>query len=532
MATLYDDSVLELKTLYYVRNHQSNLAIFMNDQISKISDQYEDFRSKSWKGSAANEYDNIFTQAKSIFTTASTNIEMYNNVLKQLVADTVEAIEEVCKKVEPHFTNNYLGSFDHKAAVNVSSCESVCSYCDTSKDHINNVLDKLEEVKTKSQSSSVSYGDIYDSADSIITELTEYYDEIVSFKKHIYDALGMYDDLDTLAASGLDSAYSVLTGAYNSIINLQPRASDSNPSSPIYRAQEFTRVLMSLPYPGRNDIEAMAYAASEPYRTIFFAFIDQVNVKSNSGGNYFDSSTNTIYYNFKPSLAPLMVSGPDGNYQIYPEWVYGFFHEVGHCIDYHMKEWNFTSYSNGESPYSEQFFSAMRSDVKNTLQRVATDPNIAGKYSADEIAAAIENILARNHINQSSAITRSELAQIDIIDYLKRTLQKEYNNNNYLYENVTDIMGGVTNNAIGIERHHYPNTSKGENYSNWGYWYNVSSGEPTGAQQSEFFSNEFKAGMAGLSTYTSATETYFPEASAVYKQILEDMNEIAQIRLQ
>jgi len=275
------------------------------------------------------------------------------------------------------------------------------------------------------------------------------------------------------------------------------------------------RVLAMLEETDRIAIFEIVLYASRPYRCLFFAFADKINIKTleavNADGDptaFFQNGNGTIHLN--------MAIERD-NYFV-------FFHEIGHMIDWHLGK-GVGYFSNSMSPNSQLFFDAAKEDVKKRLNSVASNIIAKPPYSTDsEISPAMNiyiNSLREQAIDNIMAGKSVEIARNDV-EELQLEVQNRMNsilrgdgNNMRTADNMvnpSNIYGGITNNAVVGS---YGHTLKN-------YWYD-SKGNATGLHQVEFFGNHFASAMRNDIIAMQNERDFFPTAFEVFDDMKTDM---------
>ena len=79
----------------------------------------------------------------------------------------------------------------------------------------------------------------------------------------------------------------------------------------------------------------------------------------------------------------------------------------------------------------------------------------------------------------------------------------------------SDVYGGITNNTITDNYGHYPD-NLGDPYN---YWYD-DNGNATGAQNREFFADNFAVNVTGYQAPSESALKYFPTATVSMEELI------------
>jgi len=242
------------------------------------------------------------------------------------------------------------------------------------------------------------------------------------------------------------------------------------------------------------NIKFIAYGSPEPYHSAIFLTLPQVKLKDNTNSNksqrYEGLGKREIYVNFN-SIGDCRT----------------FFHEVGHAVDHQLG-----------SPFvylSADLFNTLESDVFGHIEGIISD------YSNDN-ANDEEAVLEAFKYNGDpvNLTTQQRVIYDEVVDKYHKNWD---NNGNYI--TITDTYGGFTENkliinpitGIRVFAGHEAVNSIGE-----AYWYNEKKDNPTGAQNREFFANNF----ADIVMYQGASiknnATYYPNSTIEMDEMVQN----------
>jgi len=234
----------------------------------------------------------------------------------------------------------------------------------------------------------------------------------------------------------------------------------------------------------RIQTKYLAYTAQEPYRELFFRYLDKFTIASlTTDPGAFTAQANTLVFDVVDDR-----TDPRGAY-------YTFFHEIGHAIDYYYGMEN--GYGPKDDPKREKgyngFFSSgyrdasgtglsdwNKQDVGNAVNRQIDDlfkkPPYNG-WSAEDLQrardAVVNNLL--NHNLDEGSLTSDELGiQDTVTSSLSLSLRGPDN------ESAADVYGGVTNNEVAGDYIHKPNKTRGS------YWLNPNGTVKTTTEHESF----------------------------------------------
>lgn len=275
----------------------------------------------------------------------------------------------------------------------------------------------------------------------------------------------------------------------------------------------------------RTKMKYLAYTAEEPYKTVYFKYIDEYQL-----GSIGDKNVNTCYYSpnnnkifFTDNINPF--SGD--NRGPYTTW----FHESGHATDsnaasnggYYCQEYKmYLAYFGREVTLQEAIYADVYDDIRNVIQ---------GYAAAASDTIRVETVLDtfRYGVEEPSLTDAEKLVRDQVVAYYDTDLAGAVN------EAACDVYGGVTNLEIGRNRGfgHRPskrdengNILTDEEYQeaidNYTYWYN-SKGEETFAQSRELVAEYFSYHMTGNTAALSSLRDHFPQAVQVLDQMFVEM---------
>ena len=265
----------------------------------------------------------------------------------------------------------------------------------------------------------------------------------------------------------------------------------------------------------RHAILYIVCAAPEPYRGLFLMFADKINITDFYAVEVVNGQERRIAMFFPGDQTIILNMDRPDAYSV-------FFHEIGHMIDYFLIEGNLTYFTNKESPSSKQLFDSLRLDVQRQLINLAME--LGYEFTiARELAS---NIMSGNKVVDARRLTPMERQQLALQNAMNARLKgganpnfdapnKTINNMNY----VSDVYGGMTNNAVVGEWGHRPDPNDTSWYD---YWFDENM-NPTHMQQLELFAGNFSAGMRKDDDALANQNHYFPSGSAVLGDIINDM---------
>lgn len=272
-------------------------------------------------------------------------------------------------------------------------------------------------------------------------------------------------------------------------------------------------------------IKYIAYTAEEPYRTVYFKYLDQyeMGIIGREDGACYKVSTNRIYFADGITAFSQDARGP------YTTW----FHESGHATDSNAEEGS-DFYCYNYQIYVEAFGrevtlqEVIYEDVYQNIREAIEDHTIV-----EEETVRVEIILDtfRYGIDESQ-LTEAELhVRKAVIEYYDDTLTGPVN------EAACDVYGGVTNLEIGRNTGYghrpgrYDDNEKklsDEEYQkvidSYRYWYDAN-GNATLAQSKELVAEYFSYHMTGNTAALESLEEHFPQAIQVLDQMFMDMAE-------
>jgi len=279
------------------------------------------------------------------------------------------------------------------------------------------------------------------------------------------------------------------------------------------------RVLAILEESDKIAIFEVVLDAKPPYRCLFFAFADKINITCINSPAFFYPPDSTLPCGTKALTPQIHFNvGTDRNNPRGP--FASFFHEIGHMIDWYSGQGE-SFFTSSVSPDSQRLYDSLRMDVRNQLHIVANDIlssdlfNMPANMSRTVEAfynqmrnQAIENIMEGKRVE--AATNEIERLQLAIQDMMADVL---HGSNINSMVNVWDISAGITNNAI-----HVPYTARDKK----DFWFDENN-NPTGAQQQEFFATQFRNAMLNDDASRANQEEFFGRSTGIMDEMIRDM---------
>lgn len=275
----------------------------------------------------------------------------------------------------------------------------------------------------------------------------------------------------------------------------------------------------------RAKIKYLAYTAEEPYKTVYFKYINEYQLGSIGDGNInvsqYRPNSNKIYFTDGISSFSGDSRGP------YTTW----FHESGHATDgnsasnggYYCEEYKmYLEYFGREVTLQEAIYADVYDDIRNVIQAYAV-----GASDTIRVEAVLDTF--RYGVEDPSLTDAEKQVRDQVVAYYDTDLNGAVN------EAACDVYGGVTNLEIG--RHwgygHRPsredekgNKLTDEEYQevidHYTYWYN-SEGKETFAQSRELVAEYFSYHMTGNTAALASLRDHFPQAVQVLDQMFAEL---------
>jgi len=218
------------------------------------------------------------------------------------------------------------------------------------------------------------------------------------------------------------------------------------------------------------NIKFISYRAEEPIKTILFHYLPEIEIASlNEPKPYYKAGK--IYVNLVSNNG---LENPRGAY-------FTFFHEVGHAVDYAMKQDGVFDRANSGLQ------DIARNDVNNYIDELLIKLDITG----DDYTAIYDSIL--NNDTSNLKIGQHKKYQ-DVMNTYNQALKK-INPSPAKYNVVTDVYGGYTNNALKTGYGH------GDDY-----WTGT-------AQSSELYAHYFATNTTQAQPQMEAFNVFFTEST-------------------
>lgn len=286
----------------------------------------------------------------------------------------------------------------------------------------------------------------------------------------------------------------------------------------------------------RNNIMYIAYTAEEPYRSLFLNSLGTYTIgRTDLSGSYFTRSGDET----DGTPANSINFGASDSFYHCPKGAYNtFFHECGHAIDYNIDGETFFSntYKDGSNynMIAGDVYAHIEGEIEDYINnKVASGVSNAASYEACSVEKIIDCI---KNGGDKSGLSYYESKVYDAIEkgiyseLSARSTFHHYENINGILQGtkyvagISDVYGGVTNNAIKGDRGHTSVDTDGPYAGECIYWYNPETGEKTGAQEKELWAHYFSFGMIGDVEAMNAMKQYFPNATSQYNDMINDMS--------
>lgn len=482
----------------------SDYVDYAREQSKNLTIDIDDLLTKGWHGEAANTFSDFYTRMDTAHRDMADGVEKWHEIVRGCSQNTGrEAILNGCNAVLQEFEGSPIrfitGILEYEdAVVDNMTTASQNFFMD-----MNDICDRLDSVNRKANSLNRCYSSL--KIKELSNKISEYGEGNLHFSNGYVQATNTYSQYINKLYSFLLDAVAKLDTTYKGLEKVKPTISTNNPTSPAYRALAFSEVLVSLPAADRAAIEKLAYDAQEPYRTVFFAYIDKVNILTTDGIPGAGGSMSL------PNIGIFLDTSDNGlieiNGQMMPRWYAVLFHEIGHTIDY--------ATDNSDINILDD---SIKQDVTNMLERLgqgfSNDP--------DAIKKAIDNIMNGKRLDKQPTDPSKQL-QWDIQEQMKRYLKGDGDfdgdgvedlpngTDKYRRSGVSDVYGGVTKNAV--------KGTYGHDDSYWGIWQGATAVTgligliPHLTPGLELFAENFSDGMLNYTDKRAQQDVFLGETS-------------------
>lgn len=222
-----------------------------------------------------------------------------------------------------------------------------------------------------------------------------------------------------------------------------------------------------------KDIKYLMYFAKEPYKTLMFEYLPNIDIASYTDTNQ-RHSAGLLYITLDPPKGG--ASDPRGPYVT-------FFHELGHGIDYQMTQAGVFDQSN--SGLHDILSNDTFSGIEDATRNFTSDPAA--------ISAVVDSF--RNGGTPITPGSPEEAIRNMVIDEYRNNL--DVVNNPTRVNQITDILGGYTNNDLGR------NLASGTYGHDDSYWTDTS-------RTKEFFAHNFSNNVTRNAEKVDLMKTYYP----------------------
>lgn len=310
-----------------------------------------------WKGAAADSFGEIRVKLSNLEKATTQSLLSCAAILAPLPGNGTSAVQAGQHQILQTFGGSgFAYSSSHDFGFNDGEDE-VPSIVSNIQDQIENLTTRLAFVRGKAAAMNEDKGTVA-AINAAATAADSVREEVQDFSSRLNSAKGTYndflDEIKTAFSSGKDTMKGLLK---NKDLMLQPPAGEVDMSSPLWRAYHMARLSMQIPPEYRDKFEALCYNAPEPYRTIFFGYLDTIDINGWDGplgirnwsikdmlpGGITGSSMSTpewgIWMNidYNNPNAPgmdIIKYGEPPNEISAPSFFSVLFHEIGHRIDY------------------------------------------------------------------------------------------------------------------------------------------------------------------------------------------------------
>jgi uncharacterized protein YukE len=451
-----------------------------------------------WNGAAADEFKNLFEKTDAALLKMATGIENWHDAIRSIAKPNGrDAIHDACDSLLRRFDGGGAGMLTGVLEFNDGIGDEIgrtLTYFCMNMDDVNNALGRLDR---KAQGLSRSYNGLR--MKEIASRVRSYTEEHVAFSSTYVSAAQRYGEFLNVAFQLLLEANSCINDSqslYAKATKTHTPASDK--TSPLHRAKSFTKFLMSLPEGDRAAIEELCYAAPEPYRTIFFAYIGKIIIRDSTDG--VNGQSLSIPFNLGIFIDTRSQNTITINGVTYKEWYHTLFHEIGHSINY----------ATCDLEVNKDLDDAIKIDVQDYLTAVANKGYASFPNEINDII---------NHIMKGSYLTGMASAkEVEIYNYIVSEMELEIGTRkdslfDFALSGVSDVYGGATLNVIAGDWQHDRN-----------YW-----GLPYQSIQREMFAENFGDGFLNYTEKRANQEKFLPTASAILNGDPNDSNDIGMI---
>lgn len=276
-----------------------------------------------------------------------------------------------------------------------------------------------------------------------------------------------------------------------------------------------------------ENLKFMAYNAEEPYKTLFFEYLREMEIVDNNytyvdpdDGNTYSSQFwspggNDLTLNFDPAYNN-GISDPRGAYTT-------FFHEVGHGVDdlslpeasqfLWMKQKDEKMVLEYRNENNQSLNDLMIEDVRErlTMEIKAVAELNSLVLSENQVDVLLDNMMV---YNSPSEITDKTGAKDKILSFINDEVIDKMNNDlaGARIGGISDAYGGITNKTIeGTYAH-------GDDY-----WFNTDGSVRTYAS-TELYAHNFAYNMTGSTEQQEYMAKYFPRANALMEQMANELS--------
>ena len=244
------------------------------------------------------------------------------------------------------------------------------------------------------------------------------------------------------------------------------------------------------------NIMFIIYRSPEPYNSLIFKYLPEISITDifDGGVQRYEGANRTMYVDFTDLS--------NSHYRT-------FFHELGHAIDHAM--------AGGSGWASNDLFETLEKEVfdhiESTVREFVTDE--------DDIAAIMA---AFRHCGNPDNLTEAQRQDFDnVVDnYL---MDQGFRHGLGPQGTASMVFGGFTDLRI---RSDADGELRGRGHGRYLRsrpdlltWYN-SDGNPTGAQNCEFFADVFSTNVRGNSAAAEQDSNYFPNATREMEEIIRN----------
>ena len=263
--------------------------------------------------------------------------------------------------------------------------------------------------------------------------------------------------------------------------------------------------LASLELQDIIGIKSIAYKADEPYRKLWFKYLDRYEITDTTRSGVFYSDSKTLVFDVAKDR-----DNPRGKY-------YTFFHECGHAIDY------FYGQDQGEDWYSGTF----RNDVGESLSDTIIED------VRNNVSVTINDILS-NHSYDSWTMQDKETAKINVLNNIMAQNTLTITDNERIIQNQViqvydNILSGPTNNVASDMYSGVTNFTFQGDYSHKNskdkegtYWF-YNDGTVRRLPNKECFAEYYSYCVIRGDEAKKSMESYLPKAKKTIEQMIQNM---------